>query len=98
MTQTRWVIASNKRAGDWNELSRMLREDAVENQLVLQGACIVEGPGCYNWGLLIKGDAQKAEAWVKTFATVMMPAKFAIVLDDCELEVGVFRNGLVETT
>lgn len=54
--------------------------EQTPGKLEIKGLTLMEGSGCYNYGIIVEGD--DAENWVNQFTMAMMPAKWNKVHED----------------
>ena len=67
-----------------------LRNICAREGIDLRAATLVEGPGCYNLGIMIESD--DAKNFVTQLTMALMPAKYEELDSDELLVEGEFRN------
>jgi hypothetical protein len=75
---TGWCIATTKRASDWEQFLVEIAGFFTHVGLELKSYIIVDGPGCYNHGILVEGDKGKAEKAIENLTIQYGPiAKYS---------------------
>lgn len=73
-------IATPKYPLNFESFITAAKASAAEGGNVITGYVVVQGPGCWNHGVIIEGDDE--EGFAQALAIALMPSKWCIVDDD----------------
>lgn len=81
-TTHKFCIATIKRPTDFDKYVEMVKSSATEHGLIkVIGYTVVEGYGCTNHGIMIEGEENDAETFVRQLCMVLQPGKYSKVFD-----------------
>ncbi len=92
---TCWNIASLTRPTSFDKFTECLKGVAKEHQkLELKSMVVAAGPGCNNYGMMLEGEEEDAEVFIRQVTMALQPAKYSQLPGDPLLQDGVFKDYL----
>lgn len=75
-------IATVCRPKDFDGFLQHVRNSVGEGPLELLGYVVVDGPGCYNHGVMLEGPEDHQKMFIETLCYALQPGKYSLAPDD----------------